>query len=176
MLMMMNVDDISGEVLPHLIDELMNRGAHSVHVVQALTKKGRLEYLFWVDAAEEKVEALAAYLATETGTLGVRVFDPHHIHFDYRIRRARVDAQGDAAPVQTTIRVKEVLAQDGRVTSAKAESDDLRAALAELRDEGVDIAFSCLKRLVEQTALLDGQPILQGIQVVYPAEREGIAS
>jgi len=39
-------------------------GANSVHVVQAITKKGRLEYLFFVDANSEDVERLAAYLAS----------------------------------------------------------------------------------------------------------------
>lgn len=41
MLLLVNVDDISGEVIPHVIDGLMARGAESVHVVQAITKKGR---------------------------------------------------------------------------------------------------------------------------------------
>ena len=176
MLLMMNVDDISGEALPHLIDELHNRGANSVHVVQALTKKGRLEYLFWVDAPEECVEALGGYLAQETGTLGVRVFDPHHIRFDYRVRPAEIEAQGERGDVEARIQVKEVLARDGRVTSVKAECDDLRAALAVLQEKGLEVSFSALKRLVEQAALTDQEQALGPIRVIYPADQEIVTS
>lgn len=176
MLLMMNVDDISGEVLPHLIDELHNRGANSVHVVQALTKKGRLEYLFWVDAPEERIEALGGYLARETGTLGIRVFDPRHIRFDYRIRPAEIHAHRDRGDVRARIQVKEVLAQDGRVASVKAECDELRAALAALREEGIDVSFSCLKRLVEQAALAEQEQAVGRIRVVYPADRRSATS
>lgn len=170
MLMMMNVDDISGEALPHIIEELMNRGACSVHVVQGITKKGRLEYLFWVDAPGERVELLAAYLATETGTLGVRVFEPKHIRFAYRIQRAQIEAgQGDVAVV-AFVKVKEVLDRDGQVISVKAESDDLRSALADLREGGIEVSFSALKRLVEHNALDEQQRAIQGIQVAYPVD------
>jgi len=174
MLMMMNVDDISGEALPHIIEELMNRGACSVHVVQGLTKKGRLEYLFWVDAPEEYVEPLGAYLATETGTLGVRVFDPKHIRFEYRFQRAQIQAgQGDVAVV-ALIKVKEVLNQDGQVISVKAESDDLRSALADLREGGIEVSFSALKRLVEQNVLDAQQRVVQGIHVAYPVDQSAV--
>ena len=176
MLMMMNVDDISGEALPHIIDELMSRGAHSVHVVQGLTKKGRLEYLFWVDAPGEKVEELGAYLATETGTLGIRVFEPDHIRFDYRIQRAEVRVVRETAELRVGIRVKEVLSRDSRVISVKAESDDLRLAIGELRATDIEISFSALKRLVEQAALNEHQRAVQGIRVVYPADQHSVPS
>jgi len=176
MLMMMNVDDISGEALPHIIDELMSRGAHSVHVVQGLTKKGRLEYLFWVDAPEDTVQELGAYLATETGTLGIRVFDPDHIRFDYRMRHAELRVRREPAELSAAVRVKEVLSQDGRVTSVKAESDDLRSAIGELKAAGIEISFSALKRLVEQAALDERQRVVQGIHVVYPADQDSVPS
>ena len=43
---MVNVDDVSGETVPHVIDGLIARGAKSVHVVPAITKKGRPEFIF----------------------------------------------------------------------------------------------------------------------------------
>ena len=172
MLIMMNVDDISGEALPHIIEGLMERGANSVHAVQALTKKGRLEYLFWIDAAEELVERLAGYLAAETGTLGVRVFDPHHIRFEYRIQQAQVSADCGGAELRTTIGVKEVLGSSGDVISVKAEWSDLRRTLLQFERAGIAISFATLKGLVEQAALDGRHRTLRGIRVTYPVEPE----
>jgi uncharacterized protein (DUF111 family) len=153
MLLLVNVDDVSGEVIPHLIDGLMARGAESVHVVQAITKKGRLEFLFFVDAPAEQVEALGGFLAGEIGTLGVRVFDPHHIRFEYRVRQVRLTAQTSGDPVQVLVGVKEILGGEGQVVSIKAEYEDLRAAVARLEQVGLKVSFGALKRLVEQAAL-----------------------
>jgi len=167
MLLLVNVDDISGEVIPHVIDGLMARGAESVHVVQAITKKGRLEFLFLVDGPEERCETLGGFLASELGTLGVRVFDPRHIHFEYRIRQVRLTAQAGGVPVETLVRVKEVLGEKGQVLSVKAECEDLRAALAQFERIGAEVSLTALKRLVEQTALGQEDCSLQNIQAEY---------
>jgi uncharacterized protein (DUF111 family) len=167
MLLLVNVDDVSGEAIPHVIDGLMTRGAKSAHVVQAITKKGRLDYLFFVDAPEEQVERLAEFLASELGTLGVRVFDPRHICFQYRVRQVQLTAQAGARPVQALIRVKEVLDQEERVISVKAECKDLRSALARLEQAGVKVSFTALKRLVEQTVSGQQDYSLQNIQIEY---------
>jgi uncharacterized protein (DUF111 family) len=173
MLLLVNVDDVSGEVIPHLIDGLMARGAESVHVVQAITKKGRMEFLFFVDAPAEQVEALGGFLAGEIGTLGVRVFDPRHIRFAYRMRQVRLTAQASGDPVQVLVGVKEILGEEGQVVSIKAEYEDLRAAVARLGQAGLEVSFRALKRLVEQTALTresglaEERGAVPGIQAEY---------
>jgi hypothetical protein len=163
MLLLVNVDDLSGEAIPHVIEGLMARGAKSAHVVQAITKKGRLEFLFFVDAPQECVEALGGFLASELGTLGIRVFDPHHIHFEYRVQQLQLTAQNGRAPVRTFVRTKKVLDQAGKVISVKAEYEDLRSALAQFHQVGVSISFAALKGLVEQTALGEEQRTLGNI-------------
>ena len=168
MLLLVNVDDISGEMIPHVVDGLMARGAESVHVVQAITKQGRLGFLFLLDAPEERVETLGGFLASELGTLGVRVFDPRHIHFEYRIRQVRLAAQEGREPVQVLVHVKEVLGEEGRVISVKAECEDLRAALVQFEQVGLKVPFAALKGLVEQTALGQENYALRGIQAEYP--------
>lgn len=149
MLLLANVDDISGELIPHAIEGLMARGAGSVHVVQAITKKGRLEFLFFVDTEAKQVETLAGYLAMELGTLGVRVFDPDHIKFSYRVNQVRLTAPGDEG-VQVVVRVKQMLGRDEQVISVKAEHEDLRSALDALAPLDLGLSFKELKRFVEQ--------------------------
>ena len=150
MLLLANVDDVSGELIPHAIDGLMAGGACSVHVVQAITKKGRLEYLFFVDTRPELVEETASYLARELGTLGVRVFEPEHLKFDYRFCRVRLTVPGGGA--QAVVRIKQLLDGEGQVLSLKAELEDLRAALQALQPAAPHLALKGLKRLVEQVA------------------------
>ena len=177
MLLLVNVDDISGEMIPHVIDGLMARGAESVHVVQAITKKGRLGFLFLLDAPEERLEMLGGFLASELGTLGVRVFDPRHICFEYQVKQVRLTAQAGGEPVQTLVRVKEVLGEEGRVISVKAECEDLRAALVQFGQVGLEVSFAGLKGLVEQTVLGQENRALRSIQAEYPlSEREGAST
>jgi len=119
-------------------------GANSVHVVQAITKKGRLEYLFFVDANSEDVERLAAYLAP----IGLI-------------------AQTEGEPVRATVRVKEILDKD-QVISRKAEYEDLKLALAQFERAGLPISYVDLKGFVEQAATGQGSLTLRGIQVEHP--------
>ena len=152
MLLLVNVDDVSGEVIPYVIAGLMERGAESVHVVPALTKKGRTEHLFLVDTPKKQVELLAGFLATELGVLGVRVFEPQHIRFAYRFCQVCLTMPVDEGTVQTLVRVKQLLDADQQVISVKAENDDLGRAHAFLQEAGATISRVALKRLIELTA------------------------
>jgi len=68
-----NVDDVSGEVLGNLIDELIGLGARDVAVIPAMMKKGRPGHIIQVIAKSEDVDVLARKIVQETGSLGVRV-------------------------------------------------------------------------------------------------------
>lgn len=170
MLILVNIDDISGELLPHVIDGLLARGAENVHAIQSITKKGRLEYIFFVDAPAESLDDLGTFLVSEVGTIGMRVLESQHIRFAYRIRRMRLTVDGDESPVQALVHVKEVHNGDGHVVSVKAEYDDLRSALARFARVGVQISLAALKRLVEERAM--GQHISPQKGIRIEAERE----
>lgn len=163
MLLLVNIDDISGEVIPYAIDALMARGAASVHVVPAITKKGRMEYLFFIDAPADRVKEMAGYLACELGTLGVRAFEPQHFCFDYRFLQVRLEAAG----VETTVRVKALLDEGAQVLSIKAEADDLQEAMEKLGRDVDHLSFKALKNLVESVAQT-GVPALWGVLRVIP--------
>ena len=67
-----NVDDVSGEVLGHLIDKLIKHGAKDVTVSAAITKKGRPTHMVTVICGTDTADSLTKLLFAETGTLGVR--------------------------------------------------------------------------------------------------------
>ena len=68
-----NIDDVSGEILGHLIEKIMGQGAKDVSIYPGITKKGRPTNLVCVICDEAKVDVIIDTLVLETGTLGVRI-------------------------------------------------------------------------------------------------------
>ena len=68
-----NIDDISGEILGHLIDKIMEQGAKDVSIYPGITKKGRPTNLVYVICDDSKVDTITDTLVLETGTLGIRI-------------------------------------------------------------------------------------------------------
>jgi pyridinium-3,5-bisthiocarboxylic acid mononucleotide nickel chelatase len=68
-----NLDDISGEVLGHMIDKIIANGAKDVTVAPAITKKGRPTNLVSVICDSSSLQTVLDTLISETGTLGIRV-------------------------------------------------------------------------------------------------------
>ena len=68
-----NVDDVSGEILGHLIEKIMDKGAKDVSIYPGITKKGRPTNLVCVICDDVKVDPIVDTLVSETGTLGIRI-------------------------------------------------------------------------------------------------------
>jgi len=74
-----NIDDVSGEILGHLIDKIMEHGAKDISIYPGITKKGRPTNLISIICNDEKVKGITDILVLETGTLGIRVSDSNRI-------------------------------------------------------------------------------------------------
>ena len=68
-----NIDDVSGEILGHLIEKIMDQGAKDVSIYPGITKKGRPTNLVCVICDDVKVDSIIDTLVLETGTLGIRI-------------------------------------------------------------------------------------------------------
>ena len=68
-----NIDDVSGEILGHLIEKIMDQGAKDVSIYSGITKKGRPTNLVCVICDDVKVDTIIDTLVLETGTLGIRI-------------------------------------------------------------------------------------------------------
>ncbi len=73
-----NVDDVTGQVLGNLIDELLAAGARDVSIIPATMKKGRSGSIIQVIAKPEDSDALARKMIEETGSLGIRIIPVKH--------------------------------------------------------------------------------------------------
>jgi pyridinium-3,5-bisthiocarboxylic acid mononucleotide nickel chelatase len=122
-----NVDDVTGEVLGHLIELLMQAGALDVSILPALMKKGRSGNVVRALARHEEMENLARIIVRETGSLGVRVFPSLH----------RFVAEREIVPVELEISGQsynasiKVSRMDGAILNIKAEYEDCIKIAAE---------------------------------------------
>jgi len=71
-LLEVNVDDATGEVLAHAIAALIDAGAHDAWVSPILMKKGRPAHTVSALADPALADQLASVITAETGSLGVR--------------------------------------------------------------------------------------------------------
>ena len=122
-----NVDDVAPEILGDLHRSLGEVGARDVTVLPATMKKSRPGHLVKVVCKPADVKAVAARLAEETGTLGIREHGAGHRWVaDRTLETVSVVVDGDAYEVG----VKVASTADGAVFDRSAEYDDA-AAVAE---------------------------------------------
>jgi uncharacterized protein (TIGR00299 family) protein len=115
-----NVDDVTGEVLGHLIELLMEAGALDASVLPALMKKGRSGNVIRAIARHEDMESLARIIVKETGSLGVRVFPSlHRFVAERETRSVRLEISGRSYDA-----VIKVSRMEGDLLNIKAEYED----------------------------------------------------
>ena len=122
-----NVDDVTGEVVAHAIGLLMEAGARDASAIPAVMKKGRPGHLVRVVAAPEDSPRLAAVMAEELGTLGVRCTPMVH---RFVADRATAEVEVTLRGTRYTVPVKCGRA-GGKVISVKPEFRQVQAIAAQ---------------------------------------------
>ncbi|HUF99616.1 MAG TPA: nickel pincer cofactor biosynthesis protein LarC [Ilumatobacter sp.] len=118
LLVEVNVDDTSGEVIAHTITELLAAGAHDAWATPILMKKGRPAHTVSALCDDAALASVRTTMLRETGSLGVRASSVSRWP---QVRDERtVEVDGHPIRVKVT---------DHRV---KVEFDDARAAAAAL--------------------------------------------
>ena len=115
-----NVDDVTGEVLGHLIELLMQGGALDVSVLPAIMKKGRSGNVIRAIARQEDTEFLSRIMIRETGSLGVRVFPSVH-RFVAERQAAMVAVEINGIVHKAAIKISR---WDGELLNIKPEYED----------------------------------------------------
>lgn len=117
-----NVDDVTGEVLGHLIEQLMQAGALDVSVLPAVMKKGRSGNVIRTICRHEDMSKLAGLIMRETGSLGVRVFPSLHRLVAEREDRI-VELRIGGAIYSAAVKISRM---NGSLINVKAEYEDCR--------------------------------------------------
>ena len=131
-----NVDDVTGEVVGYLIQELMDDGALDVSVIPATMKKGRSGFLIKVVCRPEDTNRLAHRIIAVTGSLGVRVIPVRH---RLTARRRMVDIEIQVAGRPYLVPVKVACDNSGNVLNISAEFEDCKRIAQETRLQVKDL-------------------------------------
>lgn len=123
-----NVDDVSGEVVGHVIARLLEAGAHDAWATPIIMKKGRPAFTIHVLCETARRDAVAEILVRETGTLGLRahaverwpqqrtasivIVDGHEIRVKIAAGRVKVEFDDAArAARELGVPVREIIAR-----------------------------------------------------------------
>jgi len=118
-----NADDVSGEVLGNLFEELLAMGARDVAILPATMKKGRPAHVIKVIAKPEDTAKLARKIIIETGTLGVRVIPSRHrLMASRRIESVKFEFKGQVYEAA----VKIARDSEGILLNISAEFEDCK--------------------------------------------------
>ena len=117
-----NVDDVTGEVLGHLIELLMQEGALDVSVIAAVMKKGRSGNVIRALTRHEDMSRLAGIIVRETGSLGIRVFPSLH-RFVAEREEKTVNLNLEGMAYSAAVKISRM---DGRLINVKAEYEDCK--------------------------------------------------
>jgi len=112
-----NLDDMAGNLLAALVEDLMQAGALDVSIVPALMKKGRPGHLVTVLVAPDRSAAATDLLLRRSSTLGVRVSETRRVLAERQV----VEVATELGPAH--VKVKYL---DGRAVEWAPEYEDAR--------------------------------------------------
>lgn len=118
-----NVDDVTGEILGNLLEELMKLGAKDVAIIPATMKKGRSGHIIQIIAKPADVGVLARKVIEETGSLGVRVMPTRHRLI---AKRKMASVAIEVAGRKHKADVKIATDNNGKLVNISAEFDDCK--------------------------------------------------
>lgn len=123
-----NVDNVTGEVLGNLIENLMAMGALDVAVIPIYMKKGRPAHLIKVISKPESSEKLARQIIRETGSLGVRVAPSKH---RVSVARETISIEVDFSGKVYTVPLKVAKFPEGEIVQISAEYENCKQISAD---------------------------------------------
>ncbi len=118
-----NVDDVTGQVLGNLIDELLKAGALDAAIIPATMKKGRSGNIIKVIAMPCDSGKLARKIIEETGSLGVRMIPIKHRLMANR-EMGKVSITIDDRAYQIAVKIAKDI--DGVLLNISAEFEDCK--------------------------------------------------
>jgi uncharacterized protein (TIGR00299 family) protein len=117
-----NLDDVTGEVIGHSVDRLLQEGAKDVSIIPMFTKKNRPGQILKIVSSKKDIEHLSRVLTEETGTLGIRVYScERHI-----LRREMFQVDVLVDDVKEFVNVKVAKDSKGEIIRIKPEYEDLK--------------------------------------------------
>jgi uncharacterized protein (TIGR00299 family) protein len=116
------IDDISGEIMGSLIEQMDKSGALDVSVVQGLSKKNRPAYNVKIISDIRHLDNILETLFAESGTLGARVQEVKRVVIPRNLITTSMPINGKSFD----IRVKIARDLRGEIINVKPEFEDIK--------------------------------------------------
>ncbi|GAB4315178.1 MAG: nickel pincer cofactor biosynthesis protein LarC [Methanobacteriaceae archaeon] len=127
-----NLDNVTGEVLGHVFDRLLNEGALDVSLISTVMKKNRPGHLLRVICKPQDRDRLSEVIFRETGTLGVRVLPYVHRNILKRkIIPIKLDIKGYTRKINVKVGIihDEIINYSPEYEDAKSIANELKVPL-----------------------------------------------
>lgn len=151
LLILVHVDDATGETLQHVTDRMIAAGARSVQILGTTTKKGRPGHVCLIDLPSEREDEVATILAVELGAWGYRILESRHRHFDISLKPRSVQVAHRGKTLVAEVRCK-YIRNAGRLLAVKVDHDDLVRLQAALAQHGTEVSVRVLRTACERDA------------------------
>ncbi len=125
-----NLDDVSGEILGHALQRILDSGAKDAWITLAIFKKNRPGHVLHAICDSSDAQKIADIMIRETGTFGVRFQRWNRLTLQREVGTVKLQIAGKTFDV----RVKLAKDGSGRVVRVKPEFEDVRA-IAEAVDK-----------------------------------------
>jgi len=112
-----NIDDMSGQLFPYVMEQVMNLGALDAWASSIIMKKGRPAHKLSVMCTKELLPAIATVLFSETTTLGIRY---------YGVERKMLEREFVKVSVANSIISVKVAKLDGKIVNVAPEFEECK--------------------------------------------------
>ena len=151
--MLVQTDDLSGELAGYAIQQLIELGVNNVQVMPTVTKKNRPAYLVLIDCKKELLQTVENFLISELCIGGYHLLQAHHVSFDTHLVERTVDLQSEKGKVSAAVAVR-VFGSLDQPRGVKVDHDNLGYLCRRIKAElGVELSLKKLQTLVEANVL-----------------------
>jgi uncharacterized protein (DUF111 family) len=150
MLIVVALDDISGETVAYAIEKLLEKGANNVHVSQTVTKKGRTGLLFFIDVNEEYLDEIYEIIMTELGSTGFNVIETKHYHTRNKVTEHKIIIKTKQKSINETIRITSSFSPKGNLVKIDPTPKDLIRIIQKTKQKlGITVTARVLKKIIK---------------------------
>lgn len=147
-LLLVQVDDISGEIVGEAINALMGMGAANVQVISTITKKNRAGYIFLIDCPQANMDRVSHYLQSELSVGGYHILASSHIAQQSRLIKKKIEIRVGGQTLEGEC-VAKVLSSTGPSYTVKVEHSWIVELKGRIKSElGIDISTNRLQSIL----------------------------
>lgn len=151
MLVISQIDNVTGEEVGYAIEKLTEEGVKNVHVIPSLTKKNRPAFIFLIDIeAKEHLQKVEKILLSELGSLGYNIVNTTHVRCETKLKKVKVKLKTPSGTYDFKLGIKIAKYPSGEVISKFVEHSSLLKLQDKIAQVSAErIPLRVLKKIIE---------------------------